>query len=358
MAEGRNGEIYFATDDGLSIFYDGWTTLRTSTPLANGSILSDHVLAVETDHRGFVWVGYPNGLQVLAGPEIVTIQDQQLLKNLNINALYRSGDDMWVATGSAGVHRWRNGIWHWVSPWGEEGLGAYDVRSITEDPASGSLYLSSLDNGVWVAHPGSDPLRFAHLLAPVTEDPDWLRLRADPFGGIYLFNRSTILHHTFTQGIQPVLNASDFMAGDITIYDMAVTRSGAFWLATSNGIYGFSEGKGTVHLTALDGIGSNAVKRIFSDGLGRIWFATTERVGYLPSILAEGTPIPVRVIETGGAANATPVPTSFPADLLPPPTPVISMDVLPGPGGSPRDPLAGFFSDLSRWLAGLFGQNR
>lgn|GEM_PF-456003 len=356
MAEGSNGEIYFATDGGLSVFRDGWTTLRTSTPLANGSLLSNHVLAVATDHRGFVWVGYPNGLQVLAGPEIITIQDQQFLKNLNINALYRSGDDMWVATGSAGVHRWRNDTWHWFSPGGEEGLGAYDVRSFAEDPEIGSLYLSSVDNGVWVTHPGPDTLRFVRLLAPVTGDPAWFRLRADPFGGIYLFNRSTVLHHSFREGFRPVPWASDLMTGEITLYDMAVARSGASWLATSNGIYGFAEGRETVHLTAFDGIGSNAVKHIFSDRKGRIWFATTDLVGYLSSIDAEGTPIPVHIVKTGGAVTSTPVLTPIPTDLPPPPTPMISVDVSPMQGVSPPGPLAGFFSDLSRWLDGLFGQ--
>ncbi|MDD1653327.1 MAG: hypothetical protein LUQ64_02150 [Methanomicrobiales archaeon] len=358
MAEGENGEIYFATDAGLSVYRDGWTTLRTTTPLASGSLLSDHVLAVETDHRGFAWVGYPNGLQVLAGPEITTIQDQQFLKNLNINALYRSGEDMWVATGSAGVQRWHNGTWHRFAPWGEEGLGAYDVRSIAQDPESGSLYFSSADNGVWVAYPYPDRVSFTRLIAPVTEDPDWLRLRPDPLGGIYLFNRSTILHHSLPQGIRPVPSAQESLAAGNTLYDLTISRTGALWLGTGDGMYGMAEGHEAVHLDALDGIGPHAVKRIFADRQGRIWFVTGDRVGFLPGTMAEGTPVPVHVVETGGAVATPPVPTPYRTSAPPLPTPVISVEVSPLEDHTMPGSLPGFLSDLSRWLERLFGQNR
>lgn len=356
MAEGRNGEIYFATDSGLSVFRDGWTTLRITTPLVNGSLLSDHVLAVETDHRGYVWVGYPSGLQVLAGSEITTLRDQQFLKNLNINTLYRNGEEMWVATGSAGVQRWRNGTWHRFVPGGEEGLEAYDVRSVAADRDSGAIYLASRDNGVWVAPAGPDPLRFTRLLPHVPEDPAGIQLRADPFGGIYLFNRTTVLHHSLQEGIQRVRYTPDFMTADTTVYDMVIARNGVSWYATGNGIYGCADGKVTVHLTALNGIGSNAVKRIFADRQGRIWFVTPDGVGYLPALLAEGTPIPVHIVETVGVVNTTPPLTTGPAEFLPPPTPLISVTIIPGPEESSRNPLSGFFSGLSRWLGSFFVQ--
>jgi ligand-binding sensor domain-containing protein len=352
MAEGRNGEIYFATDSGLSIFLDGWTTLRTSTAMANGSLLSSHVLAVETDYQGYVWVGYPNGLQVFRGPEIETIQDQQLLKNLDINVLLRRGDEMWVAAGSAGVHRWRGGTWYWIQPGGKEGLGAYDIRSMAEDRRSGALYLASLDNGLWVAEAGPDPLRFAHLMAPVVGDAVCIRVRADPLGGMYLFNRSTVLHHSWSHGFQPVLNASDLTGGDLSFFDLAVADSGAVWLATDTGIYGLSEGRVMVHLTAPDGIGSNAVKRIYADHRGRVWFATKEAVGFITGMPENGIPIPVRMVEP----VATGTPTSIQSASLPHATPVLSVEVVPGPALSSPDPITGFFSGLARWLAGLFGQ--
>jgi ligand-binding sensor domain-containing protein len=358
FAEGLNGEIYVATDGGLSVFDNGWTTLRTTTPLANGSILSNHVLAVETDHRGFVWVGYTDGLQILAGPEIITIRDQQFLKNLNINTLYRNGEDMWVATGSSGVHRWRNGTWHHVSPWGEEGLGAYEVRSMAADPESGALYVASADSGVWVAPTGRDPLRFTRLLAHVPGDSPGIGLRADPFGGIYLFNRTTILHFSDRGGIQQVRFAPDLVAADVPVYDMAISRNGIVWIATGNGIYGCAEGKVVKHLTAPDGIGSDAVKRIYADRQGRVWFVTTEAVGYLPSVLVEGTPIPVHIVETTGTGSTTaPVPVG--PEVLPlPPTPQITVTILPGPGNPSPDSFPGFVDDLRGWLGDLFARDR
>jgi ligand-binding sensor domain-containing protein len=352
MAEGRDGAIYFATDTGLSVYRDGWMTLRTTTPLANGSILSNHVLAVETDHRGFIWVGYPNGLQVLAGDEIITFQDQQMLKNLNINALKRVDEDMWVATGSAGIHRWRNGTWYWFIPWGGEGLGAYDIRSIDEDRRTGDLYMASGDNGVWVTRAGPDPLWFSRILAPAVGDPVSTEVRADLFGGMYLFNRSMVFHHSRSRGFQPVLNASDLGEGDLSFFDLAVADNGAVWIASDHGIYGLPSGEVTVHLTMQDGIGTNAVKRIFTDHWGRVWFVTTDAVGYFTGTPENQVPLTVRILESGAGGTPAPDRTGSPAYT----TPVIDVKVVPGPAGSSPDPVTGFLSGLVRWLANLFGQ--
>jgi hypothetical protein len=352
-AEGRNGEIYFATDEGLSVFLDRWTTIRTSTVMANGSLLSNHVLAVETDDQGYVWVGFPNGLQVFRGPEIETIQDQQMLKNLDVHAFLRRGDEMWVATGSAGVHRWRAGTWTWIQPNGKEGLGAYDIWSMAEDRESGAVYLASQDNGLWVARAGPDPLRFVHLMALVVGDPVPLQVRPDSIGGMYLFNRSTVLHHSMGRGFETVLKASDLMVGDLSFFDLAVADGGSVWLATDGGIYGLSGGRVTVHLTALDGIGSNAVKQIYADRRGRVWYATPETVGYLSGLPEIAMLIPVRTLATQPTMNPTAMLT-----VSLPPTPAIEVQVVPAPtGSSPEDPITGFFSGLSRWLAGLLGQN-
>jgi hypothetical protein len=113
-----------------------------------------------------------------------------------------------------------------------------------------------------------------------------------------------------------------------------------------------------MQLTAPDGIGSDAVKRIYADRQGRVWFVTPEAVGYLPSVLAEGTPIPVHIVETAGTGSTTaPVPVGPEVPPLPP-TPQITVTILPGPENPSPDSFPGFVDGLLGWLGDLFARDR
>ncbi|MDD1664968.1 MAG: hypothetical protein LUQ32_06400, partial [Methanomicrobiales archaeon] len=105
IAEDTHGDLYFATDNGLSIYDGAWHITHMTYGNLSTGLLSDHVLAVEFDSQGNLWIGYPDGLQRIEGGRYVTIRDQQLLKSLDIHYLLRANRKMWVATGTAGVHR-------------------------------------------------------------------------------------------------------------------------------------------------------------------------------------------------------------------------------------------------------------
>ena len=85
--------------------------------------MDDYITAVERDSDGNLWIGYSGGLQIYDGHSYRSIRDQQLLKETRIKDLQRWNNDMWIATGHAGIHRYRNGAWTWYQPYDTERAG-------------------------------------------------------------------------------------------------------------------------------------------------------------------------------------------------------------------------------------------
>lgn len=193
IINGRYGDVIFATDSGISIYAaDGiWRSVNArhpgETPYGTMAPLNIMVNAITLDSRGKLWIGYPNGLQFQSTTGYEAIQDQQFLKNLNINCIARWGDEIWVATGRAGLHRYHDGNWTWYKPLGPEGLGCYTITSMVVDAASDSLIIGSERDGVWVVRDRSEDITFE----PIVYMRDWefdlpTDITSDSAGNIYM----------------------------------------------------------------------------------------------------------------------------------------------------------------------------
>jgi len=292
---GRYGDVIFATDTGIS-FYGAngtWHSVNARFPgeTAYGllSPLDSMVTAIALDAGGHLWIGYPNGLQIGDGKRYQSIQDQQFLKNLNIGCIVRWGDDMWVAAGRAGLHRYHDGAWTWYKPLGPEGLGCYTVVSMAVDAASDALVIGSERDGLRVLRNRTGEVRFE----PVTRDDEPVRgiseVRVDPFGGVYLFNRTTVLHYDPGGKVTPILDAGDLNPFPVAINDLAATSEGMLLIATDGGIYGWNSSGIALHIASGDGIRSNVVKKLFIDADGRCWFVVPGNVGYIPPMAGHAT---------------------------------------------------------------------
>lgn len=320
---GRYGDVIFATDSGISVYSANgtWYSVNARNPgeTAYGILapLETMVTAVALDADGHLWIGYPGGLQIGDGTGYRAIQDLDLLKNLNINCIARWGDEMWIATGRAGLHRCHGGDWTWYKPLGPEGLGSYTVVSMAVDAASDALVIGSESDGVWVLKDRTGEVHFEQ----VTCRGDPLRgiseVRTDPFGGVYLFNRTMILHYTPKVGVTPVLGAGNLSTFPVTINDIAATPEGLLLIASDNGIYGWNASGVALHLTSGDGLRSNFVKKLFVDAAGRCWFVVPGNVGYVPPMTGSATldlsavPVPTPVVtETPLSQTPAPVETS------------------------------------------------
>ena len=318
---GRYGDVIFATDGAISVYTANgtWYSVNPRHPRETvyGTItpLDAMVTAVALDAEGHLWIGYPNGLQIGDGTGYRAIQDLQFLKNRNINCIVRWGDGMWVATGRAGLHRYHDGEWTWYKPLGPEGLGCYTVVSMAVDAASDVLVIGSERDGVRVLKDRTGDVRFEQ----VTRGGDPLRgiaeVRVDPFGGVYLFNRTTILRYTPDAGVTAVLDAGNLSTFPVAINDIAATPGGMLLIATDNGIYGWNSSGVGLHITSRDGIRANLVKKLFVDADGRCWFVVPGNVGYIPPLTGSATldlsAVPVR--QTPDAAETSPPQTPAPA---------------------------------------------
>jgi len=284
---GRYGDVIFATDNSISVYTANgtWYSVNPRHPgeTAYGMLapLDGMVTAVALDRGGHLWLGYPGGLQIGDGKGYQTIQDQQFLKNRNINCMVRWGDEMWVATGRAGRHRYHEGAWTWYQPLGAEGLECYTIESMAVDAASDALVIASERDGVQVVRNRSGEIRFERVTAGGEPVRGIAGVRADPFGGVYLFNRTAVLHYAPHDGVTPVLDTGDLSIFPVTINDIASTPEGTLLIASDSGIYGWNQSGVALHITSRDGLRSNFVKRLFVDAYGRCWFTVPGNVGYI-----------------------------------------------------------------------------
>jgi ligand-binding sensor domain-containing protein len=349
IAEDTKGDLYFATDNGLSIYDGNWHITHMTYGNPGTGLLSDHVLAVEFDSRGILWIGYPGGLQRIEGGGYVTIRDQQLLKSLDIHSLLSANGKMWVATGSSGAHRYQDGVWEWFRPQGPEGLGCSYVKSMASDSAGDTVYLACTE-GIWSTKNTEEPVAFTPLFPrPIAAEPA-PGIRSDPFGGIYIFNTTTILHYAPPDEWNLIVSSSDLMPG-INMNDARVDADRTLWIATDNGIFAWKDGKVRTILDSSTGIRNNAVKKLYIDASDRLWFVTPENIGFF------------RITRTSAASNAViPITTfsvqttaSLPSPLvtpLPEITPAVSFGEVQETPATPSSPLA----DLLNAIASFFGR--
>ena len=340
IAQDIHCNLYFGTDNGLSTYDGAWRITHRTYGNTSMGLLSDHILAVEFDDGGNLWIGYPNGLQRLEGDTFVTIRDQQMLKSLDIHELLRRDREMWVATGDAGIHRYLDGTWRWFQPGGHEGFGCNYVTSMATDPARNTLYVACRE-GIWFTDGAGESVAFSPLVnAGLIPDP--VRgIHGDPFGGLYIYNASAVLHFTPPDRWGIPVTSNDLLPG-IEINDLGVGPDRTLWIATNNGIYAWKDGQVREHLDTLTGIGNNGVKKIYIDSSHRLWFVTPESVGYWrisENSEGGGTVIPITTFEL----PATPVPVLTPEPLI---IPDITIQGYPENPASPPDPLAGFLDAL------------
>jgi ligand-binding sensor domain-containing protein len=322
---GRYGDVIFATDTGISVYTENGTWYSVNarnpgeTPYGMLAPLETMVTAVALDAEGHLWLGYPNGLQIGDGTGYRVIQDLDFLKNRNINCMVRWGDEMWIATGRAGLHRCHGDDWTWYKPAGPEGLGSYTVVSMVVDAASDALVIGSENDGIRVLKNRTGEVRFEEVTCRGERLRGIAGVRVDPFGGVYLFNRTTVLRYTPDAGVTPVLGAGDLSTFPVVINDIAATSTGMLFIASDNGIYGWNSSGVALHIASGDGIRSNIVKKLFVDADGRCWFVVPGNVGYIPPMAGSATldlsAVPMQTPEaTGTVSGSAPAPEETPGE--------------------------------------------
>lgn len=304
IAESHDGTVVFATTNGLSLFDTDWATIQEQPWKYETGLKDDYIQALEFDAKNTLWLGFPGGLQVFNGTDFSRVGIDEFFYTMNIHAILRNDDSIWIATGNSGLSRSIGGRWIWMRPFTETGPGAYFITAMAKDHATGDIILTSRMNGVWKGR--SEGLNATFTPVPLNEDEYGIITGVVdyPFGGVILFNKEHILHYRESSGITSIITPDTFGYEVTRINDVAVTENGIYLIGTDNGLYAFFGNEILLHLTRnIDEISNNEVTKVFADTTGRWWFITKGEAGYyIPEILPEKIP----VILTGGAPAPSP----------------------------------------------------
>jgi ligand-binding sensor domain-containing protein len=322
LISGPYGETIIGTSFGLSTYNGCWTTRHMNLDNISEGLMDDYITALELDGSGNLWIGYSSGLQIYnsTSGSYRSIRDQQLLKETRIKALQRWNNDMWIATGHAGIHRYRNGVWTWYQPMQRNGPGFYEVRSMAPDEADDTLVIATEVEGLWIVQVQDDQPVFREI-SPRYGTWGFLEsVRKDPRGGVYLSNESMVVHYDPVQGFVPVLTNRDLGPAEIPINDVTAAPDGRLFIATDNGMFIWNNGGVTDHISRFEGLGTSPVIRTVTiDAKNRVWFSTTGYVGFYADQTASTIPIemvtPVRT--NVSIPSPTPTPVPVPSPVLP-----------------------------------------
>ncbi|MDP3396329.1 MAG: hypothetical protein Q8S57_06675 [Methanoregula sp.] len=328
-----NGDVLIATAFGLSTFNGTWSTRHMHLNNFSAGLMDDYITAVEFDHKGNQWIGYSGGIQIYNGAYYQVIRDQQLLKETRIHDLQRWNNDMWIATGHAGIHRYRDGKWTWFQPMAINGSGFYEINSMALDSVSNSLVIATLNEGLWIVRNQDDPVKFEMLAGKNDAAGKMEHVKRDPLGGVYFFNSEKIIHFDTASGFRDILTTGDLTQEKIDINDIAAGSDGNLNIATDDGLYIWRDGGIYRRLNRFEGIGTSEIVRTVNvDQKNRVWFSTPGNVGYYVDntkpekliLIDPVTPtpslIPVTIIDVTSINSTTINPLSTPTTVVTPST--------------------------------------
>lgn len=171
---------------GFSVFNGSWETRHLNRSDPSSGLLDDYVTALAYDPDGRLWIGYPGGIQIYDGKTYLPVTDAGLLKSLEIRALQRRDDEMRVASGNAGLHRYHNGTWTWFAPYSPGGPAFYEAGNLAVDSADDSLLVTTAEDGLWrVTRSDNESVVFGKLQGPHDLFGQLGHVQQDPLGGGY-----------------------------------------------------------------------------------------------------------------------------------------------------------------------------
>ena len=302
IAQGKDGYIWIATEEGLARF-DGIRFAifdKQNTP----QLQSNDVRLLLEDRRGDLWIGTADGLVRMRGGEFTTFTTQEGLPSNVIDSLCEDDNGaLWIAT-SAGMVSFNKGVF---SPAAQRGFPRGRVQALFED-REGALWIGSPEglvrskDGALTRYTRQDGLANDSVVS-INEDKEG-RLWVGTLDGLSCLESNRFVTYTTRDGLPnnriislatdhegslwigtagglsrfadkhfSSFRVSDGLANEI-ILSIFEDREGSLWIGTESGGLILLKDKKFTTYTAKEGLGSDLVKSIYEDRQGNIWIGT------------------------------------------------------------------------------------
>lgn len=284
VAIASNGDVWFGTQGGVSVF-DGsnWTSHTTTT---DAGLVDNSITCIAIASNGDVWVGSDFGAAMYDGNSWTTFTTADGLNNDQVKYIAEDGGVIWIGT-NTGLSSYNGSTWN---TWGTgDGLPFGGVNSITPH-SNGDLYLGSGLGGV-IIYDGSS-------FTEITENEGVLN---DKIRGIAIDGSGNKWVGT-ADGITVLDNSDAFLENHTRMFilpnpdtlnpveDVQIDSEGNVWaavyvdyLVTEGGVSVY-DGNNWVDFDVSDGLAGPVVHRMAIDANDDVWVTTSTGISHISNV--------------------------------------------------------------------------
>lgn len=274
-----DGTVYFATNNGVSIF-DGttWTTYNQST---HPEMLDNVITAIEVDSKGNIWAGTDFGAMWFNDTVWTTITEDDGLANNRVTFLFEDFEGIMWACNKGGVTLIEGP--NMISLTQDDGLPFGGIDYVTYDGLGNKFMGSALGgmikfDGININYITEDDGLVSNKVRGIAADKDNNKWVATSSGiSVTNINDEVVDHHTRIFSIPPpdTLNP----VTDVKIDSKGNVWAGVFvdYLVSEGGV-SFYDGTDWIDYDVADGLAGHAVTRLAVDPIDDVWVATSTGV--------------------------------------------------------------------------------
>jgi ligand-binding sensor domain-containing protein len=263
--EDRNRVRWFCTSEGIARLVNG--SFQKLAPY--GHLKGAAAFRIYEDRQGNLWTNKESGLFRASDKGLEGLA-------LGVRARYMYSDmngDLWVATGSEGLLRFKDRTFKMYTP--ANGLPASNIPMAVLAAHDGTLWvgsncggLSRFDGKRFKTYSEKDGLLNSCVWS-LAEDANhdlWIGTWG---GGLFRFRNDRFIQYSTPRGLPSAV-----------VLSLAAAQDGSLWIATTNGLSHMQNEYFRTYATA-DGLSSDRVITVIQDRDGGIWAATDAGVDHL-----------------------------------------------------------------------------
>ncbi|HEX7503032.1 MAG TPA: two-component regulator propeller domain-containing protein, partial [Acidobacteriota bacterium] len=267
LAEDARKRIWIGTDNGVVICDQGRFSLLHPGKVKNGPSVYD-ILA---DREGILVAANSGLWRYAADAPPLAVPIPAACDNADLRALAVTAEGLWLGTNNSGAWLRNDSGWHKVTA---APVSPRSIYSMTVEP-SGTLYIATLDNGVFLKRPGHAALEHwgvenglpSNLVSVVREDREnnvWI---GTDIGGLARLSNLAVINHNEKQGL-PSACVFGITPG---------AGPDSLWLGTMRGAvhYQVRPLPRVIEIVgARDGLDNELVWKVLRTPDGTLWFLT------------------------------------------------------------------------------------